>query len=446
MHRYIPNTDAQKKEMLESIGANSIEELFQDIPSNLRFQGDLNLGEPLSELEVRKHMNELANKNKSDLTCFLGAGAYDHYNPGIINHIISRSEFFTAYTPYQPEVSQGTLQAIFEFQTMITSLTGMDVTNASMYDAATAAGEAIVMACDNARKSKIVISSTVNPQTIEVCRTGLGARDIEIVIAPEKDGVTDIDALKELVDGDTAGVLVQSPNFFGIVEDLTAIEPIAHQQKKSALIVSTDPVSLGILKSPGSLGADIVVGDAQAISSPLSFGGPYIGFLAATSKLVRKMPGRIVGQTEDAEGKRSFVLTLQAREQHIRRFKATSNICSNQGLVMLMTTIYLSTMGKQGLKEVASQCAQKAQYAFNKLTESGKFKPLFPGQPFFKEFAITSDVSVDKLNEELLKNEILGGYELGKDFKEYENGVLICVTEKRTKEEIDELARIMEVI
>lgn len=445
MHRYISSTKAEQEEMLKSIGASSVDELFSDIPKDLRFEGDLQIGEAKSELEVRKLLGDLAKKNSSDLTCFLGAGSYDHFIPGVIDHIALRQEFFTAYTPYQPEVSQGTLTAIFEFQTMMSRLTGMDVTNASMYDGPTATAEAVAMACDQARRDKIVVSEGLGKDTIEVIKTNCETKGIEIVVAPLKDGVTDLDAAQELME-DSAGLVVKSPNFFGLIEDLDAVEKVAHSDKKSLMIVNVDPISLGLLKSPGSCGADIVVGEGQPLGIPMYFGGPYLGFFSTTKKLVRKIPGRIVGQTEDTEGNRGFVLTLQAREQHIRRYKATSNICSNQGLIMLMATIYLSTMGKKGLREVATQSTQKAHYAFNKLTESGKFKPLFPGKPFFKEFAITGDVDIKKLNEKLLENGILGGYELGKDYKEYENGVLICVTEKRTKEEIDELARIMEAI
>ncbi|KNF07542.1 putative glycine dehydrogenase (decarboxylating) subunit 1 [Gottschalkia purinilytica] len=447
MHRYIPNNDGTRKEMLESVGASSIEDLFKDIPSDLRLGRDLNLPKALSELEVRKHMGQLAAKNKNieELPCFLGAGAYDHYIPGIIKHLISRSEFYTAYTPYQPEVSQGTLQVIFEYQTMITELTGMDVTNASMYDGPTACGEAAVLACENTRRQSVIVSKTVNPETRKVLKSYLKARSLELIEVDAVDGVTDVEKLKSLVTKETAGVIVQSPNFFGIIEDVTEVEKIVHENKAN-LIMYVDPISLGILKSPGELGADIVVGEGQSLGNSLSYGGPHLGFFATTKKLVRKIPGRIVGQTEDADGNRAFVLTLQAREQHIRRYKATSNICSNQGLNTLVATIYLTAMGKEGLKEVALQSMQKAHYAFNELTKSGKFKPLFPNKPFFKEFALTSDIDSSKVNEELLKNNILGGYELGKDYEEHKNGLLLCVTEKRTKEEIDTLARVMEVL
>lgn len=445
MHRYIPNSNEDKKEMLQTIGVNTIEDLFNDIPEEVRLNRDLDLEESLSEIEVEKRMKALGKKNKSldDLTCFLGAGAYDHYVPSIIKHITSRSEFYTAYTPYQPEISQGTLQVIFEYQTLISNITGMDVANASMYDGPTAAAEAAIMAVSATRRDKIVISKSVDPQIRKVVKTYMKYKDIEVVEVDIKDGVTDNEKLKSLVDKTTAGVIVQNPNFFGIIEDLTEVEQITHDVK-AKLIDYIDIISLGILKSPGEQGVDIVIGDGQSLGNGLNFGGPYLGFLATTKKLVRKIPGRVVGQTIDVDGKRAFVLTLQAREQHIRRYKATSNICSNQALNALAATIYLTTMGKQGLKEVANQCLQKSHYTYNKLTESGKYKPLF-NKPFFKEFALTSENS-SKVNSKLLENNILGGYELGKDYDEFNNGLLFAVTEKRTKGEMDNLAEIMEVI
>lgn len=446
MHRYIPNTEADKKRMLESIGASSINDLFSDIPDDLKLNRKLNIGNPLSETEIIDHMKGLVNKNKStdELVCFLGAGAYDHYIPSIVKHLAMRSEFYTAYTPYQAEISQGTLQVIFEYQTMITNLTGMDVTNASMYDGPTAAAEAAIMACESTRRKSIIVSKTVNPETRKVLKTYLSMRDIELIEVDMADGVTDVEKLKSLVDKNTAGVLVQSPNFFGIIEDVTEVEKVVHENK-GKLIMSVDPISLGILKTPRDLGADIVVGDAQSFGNKLNFGGPHLGFLAATSKLVRKLPGRIVGQSIDKDGKRAFVLTLQAREQHIRRFKATSNICSNQGLNMTMAAIYMTTMGKKGLREVALQSTQKAHYAYNEIIKSGKFKPLF-NKPFFKEFAITSDLDAGKVNKELLNKGILGGFELNKEYNELKNSILLCVTEKRTKEEIDKLVNALEVM
>ncbi|QEK13446.1 aminomethyl-transferring glycine dehydrogenase subunit GcvPA [Crassaminicella thermophila] len=446
MHRYIPNTKADKKEMLDYIGVYDIKDLFEDIPKELQLDGKLDLKNPLSEIELIKHMEGIASKNKSvdDFICFLGAGAYDHYIPSVVKHLAKRSEFFTAYTPYQPEISQGTLQVIFEYQTMICNLTGMDISNASMYDGPTACVEASLMACTNTKRKSIIVSKTVHPEVRKVLHTYMKFKDIEIVEVDMTDGVTDIEKLKSLVDKKTAGVIVQSPNFFGIIEDLTEVEKITHENK-GMLISYVDPISLGILKKPGELGADIVVGEGQSLGNPLNFGGPYLGFFATRKKLARKMPGRIVGESVDLDGKRAFVLTLQAREQHIRRYKATSNICSNQGLNALMAAIYLITMGKEGLKEVAIQCVQKSHYAFEELTKNGKFKPLF-NKPFFKEFALTSELDSETVNKELLKSGMIGGYELEKDYPEFKKGLLFCVTEKRTKKEIQKLARVLEVI
>ena len=446
MHRYIPNTDTDEKLMLDSIGAKSIEDLFVDIPQELRLGRKLDIRNPLSEMELSDHMKSLSSTNKStdDLVCFLGAGAYDHYIPSIVKHLAMRSEFYTAYTPYQAEISQGTLQVIFEYQTMICSLTGMDVTNASMYDGATACVEAAMMAVENARRSSIIVSKTVHPEVRKVLKSYMRFRDVEVVEADMADGATNVEKLKSLVEAGTAGVIVQNPNFFGIIEDLTEVEKITHGNN-ALLIDYVDPISLGILKSPSESGVDIAVGEGQSLGNSLSFGGPYLGFLATTSKLMRKMPGRIVGQSEDVDGKRAFVLTLQAREQHIRRYKATSNICSNEGLNALIATIYMTTMGRKGLKEAAAQSAKKAHYAMKQLTKNGKFKLLFD-KPFFKEFAVVGEAPGSKVNDELLKHSILGGYELDKKYPELKNGLLLCVTEKRTKEQIDKLAHVMEVV
>ena len=447
MHRYIPNTDADKKRMLESIGASSVEDLFVDIPKELRLDRPLNIADGLSELEVSKHLWELAGKNRGadKMINFLGAGAYDHFIPTIVKHLATRSEFYTAYTPYQPEISQGTLQVIFEYQTMISQLTGMDCANASMYDGATACVEAAFMAVENTKRKSVIVSKTVHPEARRILKTYMKFKNIELIEVDMQDGVTDLDKLNSLVNNTTAGVIIQSPNFFGIIEDVTEVEKLVHSNKAN-LIMMVDPISLGLLKSPGELGADIVVGEGQSLGNALNFGGPYIGFLAAQSKLVRKMPGRIVGQSVDVDGKRAFVLTLQAREQHIRRFKATSNICSNQGLNAIIATIYMITMGKQGLREVALQSTQKAHYAMQELTKSGKFKPVFNDKPFFKEFAITSSLDSKQVTDELLKKDIIGGFQLNKEYKELGNGLLVCVTEKRTKQEIDKLAEAMEVL
>ncbi|CAK7003270.1 glycine dehydrogenase (aminomethyl-transferring) [Tissierella sp. P1] len=447
MFPYIPTTHEDEQEMLKSIGLNSLDDLFNDIPKDLQLNRELNLPNAKSELEVRSYLTELANKNcsTSKMACFLGAGAYDHYIPSIINHIISRSEFYTSYTPYQPEISQGTLQYIFEFQTLICNLTGMDVANASLYDGGTAITEAALMAAASARKDEIIISKTVRPESIQVLKTYAHVQGLKVIEVDMKDGVTDLEELDKLVTDNTAAVIVQSPNFFGIIEDLKATGEITHKAKKASFIASVDPISLAILKKPSELGVDVVVGEAQGMGIPVSFGGPYLGFIAAKSDYMRKLPGRIVGQTEDKNGKRSFVLTLTAREQHIRREKATSNICSNQGLNVLAATIYMVTLGKEGLKEVALQSTKKAHYAFEQITKSGKYKPVFD-KPFFKEFAVTSDIDADKINKDLIEENIIGGYHLGKDYPQFNNAVLYAVTEKRTKDEIDKLSSVLEGI
>ncbi len=444
MYPYIPNTQEDEKRMLETIGLDNAKQLFDDIPEDLKLNRELDLKPSMSELEVARYMKALADQNLSvnDLTCFLGAGAYDHYIPSVVGHVISRSEFYTSYTPYQAEISQGTLQYIFEFQSLICELTGMDVANASLYDGGTAIAEAAFMASGIARKKKIVISKTVNPQHREVLKTYAHLQDLEVVEVEIDEGSTNLEDLKAKVDEETAAVIVQSPNFFGVIEDLEAVEKIAHSQKRTLFIPSVDPISMGILKTPGELGADIVVGEGQALGIPLAFGGPYLGFMATNEKHTRKLPGRIVGETVDADGKRSFVLTLQAREQHIRRERATSNICSNQGLNTLAATVYLVTLGKEGLKEVAKQSTLKAHYAQKKLIEAG-YKPLFD-KPFFKEFAMVGDKPVDEVNEKLLEHNILGGYNLEKDYPQYKNAALFAVTEKRTKEEIDNLSSVLE--
>lgn len=447
MYPYIPNTNDDERKMLESIGVNSIEELFNDIPEEVKLNRELNLNKSMSEIEVKKYLTNLATQNKTinDLTCFLGAGAYDHYIPSIVDHIISKSEFYTSYTPYQAEISQGTLQYIFEYQTLISNLTGMDVSNASLYDGGSALGEASIMASNITRKDEIIVSKTVHPDSRRVLETYAHVQGLKLIEIDELDGTTNLQQLEEKINENTAAVIVQSPNFFGIIEDIEAVEGITHSVKKTMLVVSVDPISLGILKSPGELGADIVVGEGQSLGIPLSYGGPYLGFIATKKKHMRKLPGRIVGQSIDVDGKRAFVLTLQAREQHIRRDKATSNICTNQGLNVLASVVYMVTLGKKGLREVATQSITKAHYAYDKITATGKYKPLFD-KPFFKEFVITSDVSGEKINDELLKENILGGFILENSYPQYENGVLYCVTEKRTKKEIDTLASVLEGI
>ncbi|QUI23131.1 aminomethyl-transferring glycine dehydrogenase subunit GcvPA [Vallitalea pronyensis] len=444
MQSYLPHTKEDIASMLSTIGVNCLEDLFEDIPESIRLNKRLQLHSPMSELEVSKKMKELSGRNLGveDLVCFLGAGAYDHYIPSIIHHLTSRSEFYTAYTPYQPEISQGTLQVIFEYQSMMCELTGMDVSNASLYDGATAAAEGAFMACASTRRDKIAVSKTVNPQVRKVLKTYMAYKDIELIEIEEAHGVTDIQDLRTKMNKEVAGVIIQSPNFFGIIEDVTEVETITHDVK-GLLMLHVDPISLAILKSPGDCGADIVVGEGQGLGNPLNYGGPYLGFIACTKKLMRKLPGRIVGETEDIEGKRGFVLTLQAREQHIRREKATSNITSNQALNALAAAIYLTTLGKEGLKEVANLCLQKAHYAAKKITALDGYKLQFD-QPFFKEFVVTSDTEIAKVNDTLLQVGVLGGYELDKAYDTYKQSMLLCVTEKRTKQQIDQLAHVLE--
>lgn len=435
-HRYLPMTDQDKQEMLQAIGAQSVDELFQDIPESVRFKGEYKIKKAKSETELLKELSQLAAKNK-DLrshASFLGAGVYDHYIPIIVDHVISRSEFYTAYTPYQPEISQGELQAIFEFQTMICELTGMDVANSSMYDGGTALAEAAMLAAGQTKKKRILVSKAVNPETRDVVKTYASGQYIEVVEIPVRNGVTDLDALKQEMDDDVAAVLVQYPNFFGSIEPLKEIEPIAHTGK-SMFIVSSNPLALGALTPPGAFGADIVAGDAQPFGIPTAFGGPHCGYFAVTNKLLRKVPGRLVGQTTDENGKRGFVLTLQAREQHIRRDKATSNICSNQALNALAASVAMTALGKQGVKEMAIQNIQKANYAKRACLEAGLEVPF--DQPIFNEFVVKLSKPVSEVNKQLLEKGIIGGFDLGKVDPELENHMLIAVTELRTKEEIN---------
>lgn len=447
MNPYIPITPDEENEMLDAIGIKTLEDLFLDIPKDIRVNESMEIGTPMTEPELLKYINSIAKKNKSldDFTCFLGAGMYDHYIPSIVNHIISKPEFYTAYTPYQAEISQGTLQAIFEYQTMICNLTGMDVSNASMYDGATACAEAAKMAADATHRKSIIVDSTVNPEVRKVLKTYMRFHGIELIELDDNRGSLDIDNLKTTISTNTAAVIVQNPNFFGIIEDLMEAEEIIHKNK-SLLIMYVEPISLSILKTPGEIGADIAVGDGQPLGNRLNFGGPHFGFMAVTNKLMRKMPGRIIGETTDVDGKRGFVLTLQAREQHIRREKATSNICTNNSLNALAAAVYMTALGKNGIKEVALHCLNKAHYAYDMIIKTGKFEPMFNGKPFFMEFAVKSPISIDMINNLLMKKNILGGYNLEKEYKKYKNTMLLCVTEKRTKEEIDNLVKLMEGI
>ncbi len=437
-HRYLPMTEQDRESMLKAVGAASVEELFGDIPEKVRFKGEYQIKKAKSESALLKELAQLAAKNANlrTHTSFLGAGVYDHYIPVIVDHVISRSEFYTAYTPYQPEISQGELQAIFEFQTMICELTGMEVANSSMYDGGTSMAEAAMLAAGHTRRKKVLVSSTVHPQSREVLNTYAKGQRLEVIEIPSKNGLTDAAALNELMNEDVAAVIVQYPNFFGGIEPLKEIEELTHKEK-SLLIVSSNPLALGILTPPGKLGADIVVGDTQVFGIPTAFGGPHCGYFAVTSKLMRKIPGRIVGQTVDEEGRRGFVLTLQAREQHIRREKATSNICSNQALNALASSVAMTALGKKGIREMAAANIQKANYAKNRLKENGA-KIAFEG-PIFNEFVLKLTSSVNEVNQKLMEKNIIGGYDLGREYTELSNHMLIAVTELRTKEEIDTL-------
>ena len=442
--RYLPMTEEDRREMLSAIGVDSVDDLFADIPEGVRYRGRLNLPDGLSEPELVRHMQRLSQKNTTfdQAVCFLGAGAYEHYIPSVVDHIISRSEFYTAYTPYQPEISQGELQAIFEFQTMICELTGMEVANSSMYDGPTALAEAAGVAAAATRKKKILVSRTVHPEARAILR--LQSRGLGLVVKeiPHKDGITDMALLEAEADEETAAVILQSPNFFGNLEDVSAAEPIAHRHK-GLLVVSTNPIALGLIKPPGECGADIVVGDAQPLGIPVQFGGPHCGFFATTRPLMRRIPGRIVGQTTDEEGVRGFVLTLQAREQHIRREKATSNICSNQALNALAAAVAMSALGKQGIRDMARLNLQKAHYARKRLAQIPKVQPLFD-QPFFNEFAVKLSRPVGEVNRGLLQQGIIGGYDLGRDYPELAGSMLLAVTEVRTRGEIEQLAEALE--
>ena len=446
MYPYLSQTPKNIKEMLDKIGVKSEEDLFDCIPESVRFKGELNLPKHKSELEVRKIMTELADMNCSTnkKVCFLGAGAYDHYIPSVIGAIASRSEFYTSYTPYQPEVSQGTLQMIFEFQTMMSNLVGLPITNASLYDNSNGVVESALMCCNTTRKKQVIVSKALSPSARMVLDTYTHSHNIEVVEVDIKDGATDLDDLKNKLSDDAACVIMQNPNFFGVIEDMKAACDLTHEYKKTYFIADVDTNSLGILQRPGDYGADIVVGEAQAFGIPLSYGGPYLGFISSTDKFMRKLPGRIAGQTVDRNGKRSWVLTLTAREQHIRRDKATSNICSNQGLNVLCATIYMALMGKKGLREVSEQCAKKAHYLQKELCKSGKFKLLY-NKPFYKEFVITSDICVDKINEALKANGFMDAFKLSWFYgDEYKNTFMLAVTEKRTKEEMDKLVKVLE--
>lgn len=432
---YIPHTDAERREMLETIGVSSIEELYEDVPKGFRYP-ELDLPERVSEMEVAEELQLLSEANLStqQATCFLGAGAYDHYVPSVVDHILRRNEFYTAYTPYQPEISQGTLQAIFEFQSLMSYLTAMQVSNASHYDGATSLAEAVILALNHhhGQRHKIVLSPGVHPHYRQVVRTYLQGQEFQVV------GDETLETRPEdQLDEDTTLVAVQYPDFFGRIDDLTGLGEAAHAVG-ALLCVVANPTALGMLRPPGDFGADVVVGEGQPLGIPLSFGGPYIGFFTTREEYVRKMSGRLVGETVDSRGQRGYVLTLTPREQHIRRGRATSNICTNQGLMALAVTAYLAVVGKSGLREVAELCYHKAHYAADQIAALPGYS-LWNSGPFFHEFVVRCPQPVSEINQALLEYDIIGGYDLGQDYPELDRHMLLAVTEKIHKEDIDDL-------
>ncbi len=443
---YIPHTDAEREAMLRTIGVKSLDELFQDVPAEYRFP-KLDLPPALTEMEAVAQLQELAgaNENTRDLVCFLGAGAYNHFIPAAVDSLLRRGEFFTAYTPYQPEVAQGTLQAIFEYQSLVANLTGMDVSNASHYDGATAAAEAAVLAYHHFRgkRGKIVLSPSLNPMFRATMRTYMNGYEGLILTGDETsvDPFLTPENLIPLVDQNTSMVAVQYPDFFGRVFDYTALAKAVHEAG-ALLVVAVNPTALGMLKAPGEFGADIVVGEGQPLGIPMSFGGPYLGLFATKNDFIRKIAGRLVGETVDAQGRRGYVLTLTAREQHIRREKATSNICTNQGLIALASAVYMSLLGKHGLRKVAELCYHKAHYAASRINQIEGYS-LCANAPFFHEFVVCCPKPVSEINAHLLDHGILGGYDLSKDYPELSNHMLLAVTEMNSKEEIDMLCDVL---
>lgn len=433
--KFFPQTKEEIEQMLKQAGMNSLDDLYADVPEQIRFRGEYDLPEPMSETEIRSLFEKLGEKNRR-LTVFAGAGCYDHYTPAVVPNIISRSEFLTSYTPYQAEISQGTLHYIFEYQSMMAELTGMDVSNASMYDGSTATAEAAIMALASTKKTDtVLVSASVDPKVLNVVKTYAHFHGFNVELIAENDGATDKEQMDaRLEKGGVAGVIVQQPNYHGIVEDFSGFADSCHAHK-SLFIVNSVAADLALLKTPGEWSADVAVGDGQSLGIPMSFGGPSVGYMCCTEKLMRKMPGRIVGKTVDNRGQRVFVLTLQAREQHIRRQKATSNICSNESLIALFVTIYMSVMGKEGVKEAAQMSYDGAHYLHDALIATGLFSDKYE-RPFFNEFCVKYNGDVDRLQQRFIENGILGGVKVDADT------LMFAVTEKRTKEEIDKLVNI----
>ncbi len=432
MGSYIPSTQAERQAMLESIGLTSLDQLYGVVPEAVRVK-DLDLPDGLSELEVAEVVSEKAARDRVFRSIFRGAGAYRHYIPSIVKTVTSKEEFLTAYTPYQAEISQGVLQSIFEYQTQLCELTGMDVSNASVYDGATAAAEAIFM-CQERKRSAALVSETTDPQVLAVIRTYCASRDVPVIMIPAKDGATDLDALRAAVAADTAAVYVQSPNYFGVIEDMDAVVEAAHAAG-AKVIMAANPISLGLLKTPGEYGADIAVGEGQPLGMPLSFGGPYLGYMTCKKSMMRKLPGRIVGETTDHDGNRAYVLTLQAREQHIRREKASSNICSNEALCAMTASVYLAAMGPAGLRQAAESSAAHAHYLAEELGKLPGFQLCYD-RPFFHEFVMTCPIDANDLCKALEDKGILGGLPV-------EGGILWCCTEMNSKRDIDALVALI---
>lgn len=433
--KFFPQTKEEIEQMLKQTGMNSLDDLYADVPEQIRFRGEYDLPEPMSETEIRSLFEKLGEKNRR-LTVFAGAGCYDHYTPAVVPNIISRSEFLTSYTPYQAEISQGTLHYIFEYQSMMAELTGMDVSNASMYDGSTATAEAAIMALASTKKTDtVLVSASIDPKVLNVVKTYAHFHGFNVELIAENDGATDKEQMDaRLEKGGVAGVIVQQPNYHGIVEDFSGFADSCHAHK-SLFIVNSVAADLALLKTPGEWGADVAIGDGQSLGIPMAFGGPSVGYMCCTEKLMRKMPGRIVGKTVDNRGQRVFVLTLQAREQHIRRQKATSNICSNESLMALFVTIYMSVMGKEGVKEAAQMSYDGAHYLHDALIATGLFSDKYE-RPFFNEFCVKYNGDVDRLQQRFIENGILGGVKVDADT------LMFAVTEKRTKEEIDKLVNI----
>ena len=443
---YVPHTEGQKEEMLERIGVENIEDLFEPVPADHRFPS-VELPKPVSEMGIMRELREMAESNRDlqHASCFLGAGAYHHYVPSVVDHVVSRSEFYTAYTPYQPEVSQGTLQSIFEYQTMICDLTVMEVSNASHYDGATAMAESVIMAhsVSRGRRTKVVISPTVHPEYLATVRTYIQGMEMDIV-APE-DPSTDLDWLIDQVDDDTACLILQNPDFLGRIHDLNDVAEKAHAHD-ALFVVACAPISLGLLKPPGEMDADIVLGEGQPLGNSLNYGGPYLGFFTCKKDYVRQMAGRLVGETTDVESSRGYVLTLATREQHIRRERATSNICTNEGLNALAAAAYLAALGKSGLKQVAELCYHKAHYAAKAIDELDNYAVDFE-MPFFKEFVVRCPIPIAEINDRLLRDyDILGGYDLGQAYPQMQDHMLVCVTEMNTAEQIDDFVQALEEV